>query len=54
MYFDFENNQPFLKTQTRGVNLRRFTCIKIGNERFEVKICDHFFIKNIFDTKMYH
>ena len=37
MYFDFKNNQPFLKNQARKVKVRRFTCIKIGNERFAVK-----------------
>ena len=45
MYFDFKNNQPFLKNSARKVKFRQFTWIKVGNERFAVKkMCDYFFI----------
>ena len=37
IYVDFKNNYPFSKNRARKVKFRRFTCIKIGNERFAVK-----------------
>ena len=30
---------------------RRFTCIKIGNERFAAENCNYFSIYNVFETK---
>ena len=51
IFFDFKNYQPFLKYHARKVKIRRFTCIKIGNERFAAENCDYFFILNVFETK---
>ena len=47
----FENFQPFLKYHARKIKFRRFTCIKIGNERFAPENCDYFSIYNVFETK---
>ena len=44
IFFDLKNYQPFSQFYTRKVKFRRFTCIKIGNERFAAKNCDNFFI----------
>ena len=37
IFLDFKNYQPFSKYHTRKVKFRRFTCIRIGNERFAAK-----------------
>ena len=44
IFLDFKNYQLFSKYHTRKVKFRRFTCIKIGNERFAAKNCDYFSI----------
>ena len=44
VFLDLKNYQPFLKYHARKVNFRRFTCIKIGNERFAAENCDYFSI----------
>ena len=51
MSFDFRNYQPFSKYHARKVKFLRFTCIKIGNERFAAKNCDYFLIQNVSETK---
>ena len=44
IFFDFKNYQRFSKYHARKVKFRRFTCNKIGNERFAAKNCGYFFI----------
>ena len=40
-----------MKYHARKVKFRRFTCIKIGNERFTAENCDYFSIWSVFETK---
>ena len=44
IFLDLKYYRPFLEYHSRKVKFRRFTCIKIGNERFKAKNCDYFFI----------
>ena len=37
MFLGFKNCQPLSKYHTQKVKFRRFSCTKIGNERFEAK-----------------